>query len=276
MSSHPLAWSRIALGSLFLVRTTPLVDWLRFPFAIASHPLLGWPDARWGGASWWTLPPFAVASLCVARTVCAALFLVGFHTRAAGVTAGVAGYLVLLQQPFSFIFTLHLLYQGTILLALTDAGSSLALRRAKPVAPRSGTQLVRLFLASIYAWAGIFKLRADWLDGRTLGLFAADGAFATWASRWLLDHAVARAFSAVSVVLTELALPFLLIIPRMRKLGLVAALSLHAVIELAARPDLLGWEMAALLLSLWPAADREIDQGDVTHGNAAAGQPTSD
>ena len=272
--ARPLAWSRIAMGTLFLVRTTPLVDWLGFPFFIPSHPLFGWPDGRWNGASWWSFPPLLVACLCVLRTLAAAFFLVGFHTRAAGLAAGIAGYLVLLQQPLGFVFTIHLLYQGTMLLALTDAGSSLALRPAPATAPASGVLLVRLFLASIYAWAGIFKLRADWLDGRALGLFITDGAFASWATRTMLSTPTERALCAISVTVVELALPFLLLLPRARVLGLVAALGLHAIIELVARPDLLGWEMGALLLALWPASDGSR-QGEITQGRAAAGQPTS-
>src|SRR5207249_1644961 len=106
------------------------------------------------------LPPKIVATLCVIRTAAAIAFLLGIETLASGLIAGVAGYLVLVQQPFGFVFTLHLLYEGTILLALTDCGSALALRPRRPRSAGSGLRLIQLFVASIYAWAAIGKLRA--------------------------------------------------------------------------------------------------------------------
>jgi hypothetical protein len=271
----PLAWSRLAIGALFLVRTTPLVDALRFPFSIAAHPLLGWPDGRWAGTAWLALPPTIIALLCIVRTGAAILFFAGIYARLAGLVAGATGYVVLLQQPFGFVFTVHLLYQGTILLALTDAGRAYALRPARPAAPASGVMLIRVFLASVYAWAGIAKLRPDWWDGRALALYVADGAFPAWAARTLLATSTSRAISATSVILVELALPFLLLLPRLRIIGLVTAFALHAAIELIARPDLLGWEMGALLLALWPVSGRDQAQGKVVQGKAAAGQPIS-
>jgi hypothetical protein len=270
---QPLGWSRIALGTLFIVRTTPIVHALHFPFAIAASPLLGWPDGRWTGSSWFALAPSIIAFLCVLRTVAAAAFLLGIFARPAGLVAGAAGYLVLLQEPFGFVFTVHLLYLGTLLLALTDAASTLAIVPAKPLAPASGVLLIRLFLASVYAWSGIAKLRFDWLDGRTLALYMADGAFQTGAARTLLATPASRAACAMAVALTELALPVLLLVPRTRKAGLIAAFALHFVIELAARPDLLGWEMGALLLALWPVPARA--QGDPIQGRESAGQPMS-
>src|SRR5258706_10170175 len=111
-----LAWSRVVLGTLFLVRTTPLLAPLHLKELRGTSPLLGWPDDRWHGSPTLELPEGAVAALCVARTAAAIAFLLGVEARAAGLVAGVAGYLVLLQQPFAFMATLHLLYQGTILL----------------------------------------------------------------------------------------------------------------------------------------------------------------
>jgi hypothetical protein len=269
---QPLAWSRLALGALFVIRTTPLVDWLRFPFSIAAYPLLGWPDGRWAGTGLLTLAPSVTSALCILRTAAAILFLLGICTRPAGLAAGAAGYLVLIEQPFGFVSTIHLLYLGTMLLALTDAGSAYAVRPTRAVAPVSGVMLIRGFLASVYAWAGIAKMRPDWWDGRTLALYAADGAFPAWATRTLLATSTSRALCATSVMAVELALPFALLLPRTRNVALFAAFALHAAIELAARPDLLGWEMAALLIALWPVSSG-ADQGEVTQGREAAGQP---
>jgi hypothetical protein len=176
----------------------------------------------------------------------------------------------MLEHPFGLPFTLHLLFQGTIVLALTSAGRVLAVRPGAATQDASGVGLVRLFLASVYFWAGIGKLRGDWLDGRTLALFLADGGFRGWAGRTVLSSPSLRSASAIGVVAIELALPFLLLIRRTQTLGLVLALALHSVIELAARPDLLGWEMVALLLALWPVSSAH---GVSSQGSEAAGQP---
>jgi len=275
-SLRHLAWARIALGVLFLVRTTPLCELLHFPFETSVWPLLGWPEEGWAGHGWLHLSGALAAGVCVVRTAAAACFLVGWRTRVAGLAAGAAGYVSMLQNPFGAAFTLHLLFQGAMLLAMTDAGCVLAWRPERPVAPRSSVLLVRCFLASIYFWAGIAKLRPDWLDGRTLALFQADGAFHGWASRAVLSTAMSRAGCATAVAIIELALPVLLLWPRAQRFGLMLAFGLHAAIELAARPDLLGWEMAALLLALWPARADEavgIERRAYSHESDVSGHP---
>ena len=80
------------------------------------------------------------------------------------------------------------------------------------------------------------------------------------------------------IMVVELALPWLLLIRRTQTIGLALALAFHATLEIAARPDLLGWEMAALLLALWPqklppGSDSPANQGASSHGSEAAGQP---
>lgn len=257
--ARPLAWSRIALGTLFLLRTTPILKPLGFEFTVETAPLLGWPRREWHGAAlgmaW---PSSVIAAACVVRTFAALAFLLGVRVRVSGVVAAAAGYLVMLQNAFGLVATLHLLYQGTFVLALTDAGSMLALRPTPPRHVASSLLLVRLFLASIYFWAALVKLRPDWLDGRTLALFQADGALRGPLATLVLQSATSRAFVGWTIALTELSLPALLLAPLTRRWAPFVAMGLHSVIELSARPDLLGWEMGALLLSLWPAP-RQVD-----------------
>jgi hypothetical protein len=252
-----LAWSRAILGALFLLRTTPLLAPLHLKELRGATPLLGWPDERWHGSPTLPLPALAVAALCLVRTAAAAGFMLGVEPLACGVVAGVTGYLVLLQYPFGFEATLHLLFQGTILLALTDSGSALALRPRPPRAVASGIALIRLFVASIYAWAGIAKLRPDWLDGRTLeGLLRQ-----RWLSGPMADVLLAtpdrRAAIAWVVALSELAIGPLLLWRRTRLAGLVAALAFHAAAEVMGRPGLLGFEMVALLICFAPGLSLE-------------------
>ena len=255
-NARALAWSRIALGTLFLRRTTPALLPLRLPFTAGTYPLLGWPSDAWRGDAVWGLgvPTGVVALLCVVRTVAALSFTLGYRTTLSGLVAGISGYILFFQEPFGFNATLHLLFQGVMLLAVTDAGGALALRAVPVRNAVSGKLLIRAFLASIYAWAGIVKLRADWLDGRTLALFHENGALRGPVADFVLHTAGARAFIGCGVAAVELSLPLLLFAPRTRRWAPWLALSMHAAIELVARPDLLGWAMAALLLSTLPRA----------------------
>jgi len=250
---RPLGWSRAALGLLFLIRTTPLLAPLHLSALSDTSPLLGWPDDRWHGAAVGVaLPPSIVASLCVVRTAAAAAFMLGIAPTAAGLAAGAAGYIVLAQRPFGFLFTFHLLYLGTILLALTDAGSAFALRPRPARSPASSLLLMRLFVASIYAWAAIGKLRPDWLDGRALAVLHDMQALTGPLADVLLATPARRAMTSCAVALGELSLGPLLLWRRTRPAALGAAYFFHIVIEIMGRPDLLGWETAALLLCFLP------------------------
>jgi hypothetical protein len=236
-----------------MLRTTPLLAPLHLWYLDSTSPLLGWPDGLWHGApAVIELPALVVGALCIARTVAAAAFTLGLFTRWAGVIAGLTGYLVLAQDPLGFLFTLHLLFQGVIVLALAGAGETFALRPERPSAGRDGLRLVWLFVASIYLWAGIGKLRGDWLDGRTLGVFVAEGAIGGWPADVLLSSAASRSAVACAVAATELLLPLALLWRRARLLGLALALALHGGIEAACHPDFLGWEMVALLVTFLP------------------------
>ncbi len=253
-SARPLAWSRVALGALFLLRTTPALVPMHVPFAAGTYPLLGWPNQAWHGSPVFGLgvPAAVVAAACVVRTIAALCFMLGYRTAWAGVLAGLSGYFLLFQEPFGFNATLHLLFQGVMLLSATDAGVVLALRPVPVKNPASGKLLIRAFLASIYLWAGFVKLRGDWLDGRTLELFHKNGSLSGRLADVLLLTEGRRALIACCIVVTELCLPVLLFAPPTRRWAPYLALCLHGAIELAARPDLLGWAMAALLLSILP------------------------
>jgi hypothetical protein len=41
---RPLAWARIAVGGIFLLRSTPLIGLFDAPLGADAHPLLGWPE----------------------------------------------------------------------------------------------------------------------------------------------------------------------------------------------------------------------------------------
>lgn len=273
-----LAAARIALGALVLLRTTPVLHPLGIGYLASTWPVLGWPSGSWRApAPGLALPDACVAGLCIARTVAVVLFTLGVRARAAGLVAAGAGWLVMLQDELGFLQTLHLLWLGMALLALAGSGAAMALRPEAAASPLTGIWLVRAFVASVYAWAAIGKLRADWLDGRTLsllydigGLHGPVGAIAA-STTW-------RAPIAFSVVAVELALGPLLLWRRTRAAALAAAVGFHVLIETMARPDVLGLGMGALLLVfLEPRRSdgrREPRQG--SHAAASMGQATSD
>lgn len=246
----PIDASRVALGLVFLARTTPISRWLPSPFSHVVPPLLGWPEhgfrAAWGGLA---LPDSVVIALCIVRTAAAILFTAGVRTRAAGVVTAVSALAVASQDAFAFKFTLYTLFVGTGLLALSDAGQSFALRPSARATSPTRPRLVHWFVASVYAWAGIAKLRPAWLSGDTLRVLHDQRYLVgSLADFFLADPARCRA-SAWAVVAVELLLGPLLLASRTRRAGLVLALGFHAFLEPIAQPDVFGWIMGALLLS---------------------------
>jgi hypothetical protein len=225
--------ARAALGVVFLVRTTPLVNLLPIQLARVRGPLLGWPEPGWPFA--WgdlVLPAWTQIGAAIARTAAAALVLAGVRVRTAGLVAGVCGFVALSQDPFGFVYTLHALFLGTILLAAVDRSAE-------------GARVAQIFVASIYAWSALAKLNAEWLSGDTLGALAEDGLVGP---RAFLDHGPVRVLAAWGVIGAEIALPCALLLARTRRIALGLALVFHLVLEIAARPDVMGAVMASLLL----------------------------
>ena len=239
-------WVRIGVGVLLLLRTTPLLAPLDIAWLRSAAPLLGWPQ---GGFSLGFLGASTIQMACIVRTVAAVLFTLGLWTRAAGVVCGLAGFLIAAQYPLGFFFTIHLLYQAAILLAFTDAAAHLALRPAAPTPGGDGGGLMRAFVASIYLWAGLYKLRPDWLDGRTLLLFHRPAALHGWLVDWAFAIPWLPPLLAKLIAGFELGIGPLLLWTRTRAIALAVALAFHVVLELTAQPDLLGFGMMVLLLS---------------------------
>jgi len=246
---HPLDSSRIALGLVLIARTTPVSRLLPWPVSHVVPPLLGWPEhgfrAAWGGLA---LPDAVVIALCLVRTAAAVLFTLGVRTTAAGIVAAVAGLVVASQDVFGFKFTLHTLFVGTLLLSLSGAGRSIALVPSARRGARPGPWLVRAFVASVYAWAGIAKVRGAWLSGEVLRALHGVGYLGGSLADVLFASAARCRADAWAVVLVELALGPLLLARRTRTVGLVLAVGMHAVYEVVARPDVYGWIMGALLV----------------------------
>jgi hypothetical protein len=249
------ALARIALGTLFIARTTPLANLLPIPLAHVGGPLFGWPEAgfhlAWGGL---VLPAGVQIALCVVRTVAALAFVIGVRARVAGVVAGACGFVALSQDPLGFVFTLYVLFAATLVLALTDGTSRFALVPDRPMGDaafgQSSERLLALFVASIYAYSAAAKLQGEWVSGGTLLALAEDKLLGRYLASLLIDHPALRSTAAVGVFLIELSLPVLLLVRRTRRLAVFVALGLHATFEVAAHPDVMGWVMATLLLTV--------------------------
>jgi hypothetical protein len=241
-----LGWMRIGIGSLILLRTTPLLAPLDISWLRGASPLLGFPD---GGFSLAFLSSTSIQALCVVRTLTALLFTLGVYARPAGLLCGASGFLVAAQYPLGFFFTIHLFYQAAILLACTDAVAQVALRPARVTPGAGGVWLIRAFVASIYFWAGIFKLRADWLDGRTLALFHYPGAISGWLADALFSVPALPPLAAKAVAAIELCLGPLLLWGKSRRFALPLAYGFHALLEMTAHPDMLGLGMMVLLFA---------------------------
>lgn len=257
MTTHrTLGLLRVVVGGIFLVRSTPLIHLVPGLFVHHGGPLLGWPrDGRVEAAVFGlVLPALVVKALVVVRTVAALAFTIGLHARVAGIVTVVAAYLVYAQEPFALIFTLHVLYQTTLLLACGDAVGALSVRPSPPRSLASSLWLLRGFSASIYLWSGVAKLRGEWLSGRTLTLLVQHGYADSAVARALLGTPQRAAASAWLVALVELALPGLLFAGRTRHLAIAAACAMHAVFEVTMHPDVFGWVMVALL-GAWFADD---------------------
>jgi hypothetical protein len=245
-----LAIARIGIGALFLVRTTGLVVLLSLSVFPAGRLLLGWPEGEGAFlAPLVHLPDRVVALACLARTAAAALFTLGIGTRAAGVAAGILGYLVVAQDPLGFNMTLHTLYLGTIVLACAGSAGRLALRPEHPRAPVAGLGMVRLWVASIYVWAGLAKLHGDWLSGRVLGTLVEGGIVrGPIAAVWLSSPA-GRAVAAPLVAFGEIGLGVALVHRRTRRIALGVAAVVHLAFQAALAPDVFTAVMAALLVT---------------------------
>jgi hypothetical protein len=162
---------------------------------------------------------------------------------------------VLAQDRFAFVNSLYVLFSSTIVLALTDASTTLALSPGKasgndPRSVASSVRLVSLFLAGAYFWAGLAKLQPEWLSGRALAASQQAGAFAGPLGAMVANTQV-RLVSAWAVPAVELALAALLV-ANQRGVAVVLALNLHIVLELTVRPDTLGFQMVLLLLAIRP------------------------
>ena len=204
----------------------------------------------------------------VVRTAAALLFLVGVRARAAGLVAGGLGLVAMSQDPFAFIYTLYTLFVGTLVLALTDATHERAWLPEPRVGSRTSVMTVRVFVGSIYCLSAIAKMHRGWLSGATLSALSEDGFLSEKASSLLPMHPLLLLGAAWGIMGAELVIGSIVLLscassqawrisPRTVWVAILAALSMHIGFEVVARPDVIGWIMAVLLIACAPLSTKD-------------------
>lgn len=254
-----LAIARIAVGVIFLLRTTPMLSWLGVGWA--ERTLLGSGESGWHPVPFGlALPGGALMFFAIVRTIAALAFCVGFQARWAGVVASALGYLALEQDPMGYVNSLHLLFSSTLLLGLADAHTVLAIRPRVASSPRTSVWLIRGSAMSVYAFSGFAKLNRDFLSGHALMNLHADGEL-KGAIADLVCASLPRACTgSLLAAAFELAVPILLACRRTRKTTLLIALAFHAILEVSMHPDVFGWLMVTLLFAFASRSQQRPDQ----------------
>lgn len=220
---------RVGIATLVLLRTN---DWLRPWLRLDHHawvtgteyapsiervtePRLASPLIP-GLAGW---PDSIVEVLVHGRTALAALLLLGIASRPVALALAAIGWGLMAADRFRYLHHLHLLFIACAWLALCPTSPH--------PAPRWPAQILRVQVLAIYAAAGLAKLDADWLSGRTLAQLADANLvtlpFDPGATGW--------AVAAAAVAGIELALVPLLALRRTRTAAVVLAIALHAMID---------------------------------------------
>ncbi len=244
---------RVLFGALVLARTTPVLAPLHIPYLRATSPLLGWPASTWHVPMWGpALPAVLVAVMCLLRTLAVLLFTVGIRARESGMAAGILAWIVMSQDSGSYINTFQLLFLGMMVLGVSGAGSTWAVRPEQEVDPRSGLALTHAFVASVYAWSGLAKVNASWLSGEVLEVLRANSAVRGPIAEVFLTSRGPCVAASWTVAAAELALGPMLLWSRTRRVAWAAAFAFHAVLEISMHPDFFGFAMAVLLLSFAP------------------------
>lgn len=224
-----LAAFRVALGAIALLWALrlPAYGWIErdltgpaFHFAYFGfewvRPLPGaWTQLEVG--------VLGVAAVCIALglwyRLASSLFCVGF------------GHLFLVERS-AYENHLYLLGLAALLLAVAPAHRTLSLDARRRLALRSDVVpawalvALRAQIALVYAFAGLAKLNADWLQGWPMRLWLPERSGFALIGRFFDEPWFAIAFSA-SGALFDLAVVPLLVWPRTRDLAFVAAVVFH-------------------------------------------------
>lgn len=253
VDAKPLARYRVALGALLCCEAVQ-----RLPYAAELFSSEGFHRTRFAVP----VPSAAGAyALVAASALGAAAMSLGWRTRLSTlVTLLSLSWLYAIDQVSEkALHSLSLVMLAA--LAISDAGAvySLDARRlgARARAWVTPLRLLQLELAQVYFFAGVVKLRAPgWIEGevlsRTMSSRWADAA-GMWAAR-AMPHGTWRALSVATIVF-ELAGPWLLFVPRVRRYAIAAGVMFHLGIEATLGVGWLGLHFIAALVTLFPSPE---------------------
>ena len=172
------------------------------------------------------------------------------------------------SDRYRYLHHLHLLWVMCAWLAVVPSGAKLSLawllgwKTSKAdVVPCWSIQLVRFQALVIYAASGLAKLTPGWLDGTTLALI--EKMHLVGGPLWRAALAIGSYRSlSIAILLTELALPALLVWRKTRLAGVGLGLALHAGFSLALVVSTFGLQMALFLMLFLPWHERWPELSD--------------
>jgi vitamin K-dependent gamma-carboxylase len=205
--------------------------------------------------------PLMLAHLLL-QLVSAVLVCIGFCTRGAALTFLCTFAYVELIDRAAYLNHYYLVTLLALLLTVFPAGKAcsvdarMAPQRALTSIPRWILLTFRLQVAVVYLFAGLAKLQPDWLfAAQPLKLWLSARSDLPWLGAWLAWPITAHLASWLGAVFDLTIVPVLLW-PRTRLLGVLAALSFHLLTGLLFPIGIFPWLMTAAMTLLlapdWP------------------------
>lgn len=259
-----LCLMRAGLGVLSLWHLRPFVERALDGVAYGDVFFVPW-------FSWYpVLGRGAYFGLLWCAVACAALMTAGLWSRwTTWLTWGVLTFHFFLSETF-FHNNRHFLLMLLLVVALGDNGAAFSVdawwarRRHRPSnlmrAARESAFAVavgRCLVVFPYLGSGLSKLLdPDWWGGRVTWdrvLHYRHVAEAKGAPVWVMDvlcRADVHGVLAKALILTELSIPFLLWLPRTRRVGVAVVIGFHLMIQLTASVQIFSW-LGILATLLW-------------------------
>jgi hypothetical protein len=185
-------------------------------------------------------------ALCRLRLGLTVLLLIGVFPRINAALLALVSFGLFAADGFHYLHHLLILYVSLLFLAFDHRGEP-------PLRVPFALAVLRAQVLVVYTAAGLAKLNAVWLSGRTLSALH-DTGFVSGALYDAGVHALGVQALAIGACALELSIPALLAHRKTRALGALLAVLLHVGIHLTMLVATFGGTMLVLLLSFLPCA----------------------
>jgi len=193
----------------------------------------------------------AITALYLLMLVALAAFTLGFRTRIAGVLSVVLHLLFWVRNPIAYVSWAGFVTAPLLWVALAPVGRHVSidawLRRRRGLAPASWfasgwpLRLLQIHVCAMYAVAGWSRLdKPTWLNGDTVLIAMTSANFSRVAIDWSAAAPLLAVATWASMVLEGFA-PFLLWVPRVRKLWAWGLVGLHASLAIVIHEEIWAW-----------------------------------